>query len=67
MKNKHEGLATGIKGKLRQDMVVKHRIHKLVEYLGRLIDGDQKVTPNLVHERAIKLKESRGKAKESRW
>ncbi len=48
-------LAQGVRGKSRHKLILGHRLTKYVEYMNRLIDGDPKVTTEMVTRRGKKL------------
>uniref|UniRef100_A0A6M3LHB3 Uncharacterized protein n=1 Tax=viral metagenome TaxID=1070528 RepID=A0A6M3LHB3_9ZZZZ len=49
-------LAQGVKGSGRRSILYSHRLLKHMEYFNRFIDGDPKVTAEMVTERGRKLK-----------
>ncbi len=49
-------LANGIRGSGRRSLITGHRLLKYLEYFGRYMDGDPKVTVDMVTERGKKLK-----------
>ena len=54
-------LANGVKGSGRRSVIYQHRLLKHMEYFSRYMDGDPKVTAEMVTERGRKLKEIGGK------
>lgn len=55
------GLAQGVRGRGRHQIISTHRLQKYLEYFNRYLDGDPKVTAEMVAERGRKLKAIGGK------